>query len=134
MLDAEPHTFADLGFGSKLKVFDISDRAAPTLVQELTTLARPDAVRMNAAGTMLAITSNPDGGAGRTTPLALYRFADGQLSEATTSVIAGWPLDSGRLIDIDWHPTDNVVAMIYEINNTLRFAIRKTIAASIARS
>jgi DNA-binding beta-propeller fold protein YncE len=118
----DPHTFADLGIGSKLKVFDISDRAAPALVQEVTTLARPDAVRMNAAGSILAVTSNPEGGAGRETPLALYRFADGQLSEAATPAIAGWPLDTGRLIDLDWHPSENVVAMIDEVGNTLRFA------------
>lgn len=118
----DPHTFADLRTGSALQVFDISNRAAPRLVQELTTVARPDAVRMNAAGTILAVTSNPESGAGRETPLALYRFADGQLSGLVTPTIPGWPLETGRLMDIDWHPTEDIVAMIDETGSTLRFA------------
>ncbi|MGL4234583.1 beta-propeller fold lactonase family protein [Tabrizicola sp.] len=117
-----PHAFADLRVGNTLTVIDLADPAAPVVAQTIEIPMRPDAVRMNAAGTILAVSFNPANGAGGETPLALFRFDAGTLSAITTPVIPDWPLDSGRLIDIDWHPTEDVVAMIDGNNNTVRFA------------
>lgn len=119
--EGEEHVFADLRVGGTLTVVDLADPSTPVVAQTLAVPARPDAVRMNAAGTLLAVSFNPDGGAGRETPIGLFRFADGVLSEITTPALTGWPLDTGRLIDLDWHPTEDVLALIDEANSTLRF-------------
>ena len=117
----EPHTFGDLSHGDLIKVFDLSDPTNPTEVQQLETLERPDAVSFNAAGDIVAITYHP-AGAGAQTPLALYRFADGQLGEMATPAIEGWP-EGERLIDVAFHPEDNVLAIIDSSGGaTLRFA------------
>jgi DNA-binding beta-propeller fold protein YncE len=115
------HTFADLQLGSTLTVVDLADPAAPVVAQALTIPLRPQAVRINAQGSWLAVTFHPEGGAGAETPLALYPVADGTLGEPVTPLIEGWEL-SGNLVDVDWHPTEPVIALIDEVGNTLRFA------------
>jgi len=116
-----PHGFGDLAHGDRLAVFDLADPAAPVLVQEVATPERPDAVRVSADGTLVAVSINRDG-AGAETPLALYPFADGRLGEPATPEIPGWDPSAGRLIDIDWHPQEPVLAMIDELGDTVRFA------------
>lgn len=116
----DPHTFADLPVGSTLTVVDLADPAAPRVVETLTTPLRPQAVRMNPAGTWLAVTFHGQG-AGAETPLGLFPFADGDLGEPVFPAIAGLDL-ADNLIDADWHPTEPVLAMITEMGNTLRFA------------
>ncbi|MEM9783683.1 MAG: hypothetical protein AAF899_14565 [Pseudomonadota bacterium] len=118
---AEDHVFGDMSFGNRLKVFDLSDPAAPVLVQTVETPLRPDAIRVSSDGAMVAVTINPNG-AGQQTPLALYRFENGRLGAAATPAIPGWDLDAGRLMDIDWHPSEPILAMIDEAQNTVRFA------------
>lgn len=117
----DAHTFGDLRHGNRLNVFDLADPTAPRLVQQVVTPERPDAVRVSGDGALVAVTFNP-AGAGRATPLALYPFADGVLGDPSTPEIPGWDLDDGRLMDIDWHPTEPILAMIDEAQNTLRFA------------
>ena len=117
-----PHTFADLRIGNKLTVVDLSNPAAPRIASVVDVPARPDSVRINARGDLVAVSFNPDRGAGTRTPLGLFRFANGTLSPITTPAIPGWDLERSRLIDLDWHPTENIVAMIDEHLNTVRFA------------
>ena len=114
------HTFADLAFADRAMVFDLSDPDAPTLVQEITVPIRPDAVRVNADGTLVAMTFNNQG-AGAETPLALFRLVDGQLSDPVLPEIPGWGL-ADRLIDVDWHPSENVLALLSETGPNIRFA------------
>ncbi|WP_421707059.1 hypothetical protein [Algihabitans sp.] len=117
----DPHAFGDLTQGRLLKVFDLQDPTNPRLIQERETLERPDAVQMNAAGDILAVTYHP-AGAGSETPLALYPFTDGELGERVTPTIDGWP-NGERLIEANWHPEDDVLAMIDTSGGaTLRFA------------
>ena len=117
----DPHTFADLTFGSRLSVFDLADPSAPTLVQEVETPIRPDAVRVSSDGSIVAVAINPNG-AGSETPLALYPFADGRLGEPALPEIPGWDPEADRLMDVDWHPTEPVVALLNETRADLRFA------------
>ncbi len=114
-------TFKSLKFGNKLTVIDLSDPARPRIVDTVTTAARPDAVRVKPDGSLIAVTFHP-AGAGNKSPLALYRFKDGKLSDASFPVIEGWSLTGGRMIDLDWHPTEPVVAIIDGALNTVRFA------------
>lgn len=114
-------TFRDLKFGNKITVVDLADPTAPKVLDVVETASRPDAVRVKPDGSMIAVTFH-QAGAGKETPLALYSFANGKLSKATYPTIEGWPLPAGRLIDVDWHPSEPVLAMIDSTNAKLRFA------------
>ncbi|MEL6687118.1 MAG: hypothetical protein AAFP97_05825 [Pseudomonadota bacterium] len=94
------HTFADLSSGNRLQLFDLASG----------TPARPDAVRFSSNGQLLAVTFHP-AGAGTETPLQIYRFENDRVGQSTSPDIPGWPLGE-RLIDVDWHPIDPVLAMI----------------------
>lgn len=116
-----PHRFDDLAFGNRITVIDLVDPTAPEVVQEIEGLARPDAVRFSSDGGIVAISHHPAGD-GAETPLALYRFEDGRLGRAVTPSIDGWE-PGERLIDMDWHPEERVLAMIDTTGGaTLRFA------------
>lgn len=121
--DAKPdaeHVFSDLKHGNRLTVVDMADSTRPSVVQTLETAERPDAVRVSPDGSLVAVSFNPQG-AGKATPLALYRFADGRLGEPTYPTIDGWDLEQSRLIDLDWHPSEPVLAIIDELQATVRF-------------
>lgn len=112
-------TFGDLAPGNKLQVFDLSEPNSPKIIQEVEVPLRPDAVRVSADGDLVAVAFNNQGG-GTETPLALYRFRDGRLSEAAFPNIPEWNL-SHRLIDIDWHPTEDVLALLNQTSADIRF-------------
>lgn len=116
-----PHRFSDLGQGSKISVVDLTEPSAPAVTQTVETPERPDAVRISPSGDLVAVTFHPRGG-GAETPLAIYRFEGGQLGEVVTPPIPEWNAADDRLIDIDWHPTEPVLAMINETGANLRFA------------
>ena len=116
-----PHGFGDLAHGNRLFVFDLADPDAPALIQTVETPERPEAVRVNSRGDLVAVSINPDG-AGRETPLAIYRFQDGRIGAVSTPAIDGWDPDRDRLMDIDWHPEENVLALLNETEADLRFA------------
>ncbi|MEO0818866.1 MAG: hypothetical protein AAF074_00430 [Pseudomonadota bacterium] len=116
-----PHRFSDLRHGNRITVVDLADPAAPEVSQVVGTLERPDAIRISPAGDLVAVSFHPRG-AGETTPIALYPFSDGALGAPVTPEIAGWDLGAGRLIDLDWHPTEPVLALLDEAGATLRFA------------
>ena len=116
-----PHRFSDLAFGDKISVVDLSEPSAPEVVQTIETLKRPDAVRISPSGELVAVSFNAAGG-GKETPLALYRFDNGRLGAPVTPDIPGWDFAAGRLIDIDWHPTEPVLALVNELGSDLRFA------------
>ncbi|WP_306118413.1 MULTISPECIES: hypothetical protein [unclassified Roseitalea] len=117
----DPHTFGDIGFGNRISVFDLSDPAAPTLEREVQTLTRPDALRVSSDGAWLAVTFNNEG-AGSETPLALYPIADGDLGEPVTPDIPGWTAGH-RLIDVDWHPDELLLALLNETGADVRFML-----------
>ncbi|MDX2258864.1 MAG: hypothetical protein NW205_08105 [Hyphomicrobiaceae bacterium] len=105
-----PHVFADLPVGRTIRVFDVGGDGPPKLVQQVTCAERPDAVRFNAAGSIVAVTFSPTGGGGRR-PLALYPFAGGRLGEPVLPDVPGWS-EGERMIDVDWHPQQNKLAAI----------------------
>ena len=115
----EAHTFADLAFGSGLSVFDLSDPGTPQLVERIEIPIRPDAVRVSSDGTWLAVAFNNEG-AGSETPLGLYPIENGSLGEPVFPAIPGWNL-SHRLIDMDWHPQEALLALLNETGAEIRF-------------
>ena len=116
----DPHGFGDLRQGQALTVFDLSDPGNPREVRKIRTLERPDAVRVSPQGDRVAVSFNP-AGAGTETPLAIYPFHDGVLGEPVTPSIEGWTAGH-RLIDLDWHPTDPVLALLDSDGRNIRFA------------
>lgn len=117
---AVDETFSDLAFGSLLQVFDLSNPDAPVKVSETEIPLRPDAIRVNSDGSLIAVTFHGSGG-GAKAPLAIFPFENGSLGVPSFPQIEGWPTD-GRMIDIDWHPVENVLAILDETHATLRFA------------
>lgn len=108
--DDRPHRFSDLNFGTKVSVVDLIDPKNPTVVQEVNGPKRPDSVRFNATGDIVAISYHP-AGAGTDTPLILHRFEDGRLGKGNAVKIPNWPVGS-RLIDMAWHPDENTMALL----------------------
>jgi hypothetical protein len=116
-----PHSFADLRHGNRLQVFDLADPTAPVLAQQVETFERPDAIRVSSDGRIVAVSFHPDG-VGRETPLALYRFSEGKLGEPAVPAIPGWNGERATLGDLDWHPSEPILAMLNPGETELLFA------------
>ena len=116
----EQHTFRHLKFGNKLIVFDLKVPSKPKRVQTIDIAERPDSIRVNSNGSIVAVTFHPAGG-GKKTPLALIPFNNGKLEEPVYPEIKGWNLKH-RLMGLAWHPKQNILALINETGGDLRFA------------
>ncbi|MEM6491341.1 MAG: hypothetical protein AAF684_05475, partial [Pseudomonadota bacterium] len=117
----DTHVFGDLAFGNAITLFDLAEPTAPVEIQRIEGPMRPDAVRFSSDGGMLAVTYHP-AGAGTDAPLVLHPFADGRIGDGVAPAIPGWPTGE-RLIDVDWHPSEPILAMIDASGGaTLRFA------------
>jgi hypothetical protein len=116
---AETQTFADLTHGNLLQVFDLSNPAQPTKVQELAIAERPDSVSVNFDGSLVAVSINPQG-AGTDTPLALIPFQNGRLGQPTYPPVETIP-GGQRLIHAQWHPQRNILALVNETAAELSF-------------
>ncbi len=113
------HTFADLRHGNLLTVVDLTDLAAPRIVQVVEGLERPNAVAFDATGRWVAVGLHPEG-AGTATPLALYPFANGRLGTPVLPAIPGWRTGD-QLIHAEFHPSAPVLALLNETAAELSF-------------
>ncbi len=119
----EPHSFGDMSIGSTLTVISLEDPTAPEVLQTLAVGRRPLVASVNATGDILAVSYSIEGGSGAETPLQLFRIgADGSLSEPVSPVIEGYALGEDNIMDIDWHPDENVMVWINQFGNTMQFA------------
>lgn len=118
--DWENQTFTDLQQGNRLQVFDLADPTQPTLVQDMAIAKRPDSISINSNGTLIAVTFNPNG-AGSETPLAIIPFNNGRLGEPVYPAVPTLP-EGNRLIHAEWHPTQDVLALVNEDAATVAFA------------
>lgn len=117
---AENQTFGDLEPGNRILVFDLQNPTNPSLVQESAIAERPDAVSINFDGSLVAVSFHPSG-AGKETPLAVIPFSKGQLGEPIYSTVSSVP-QGDRLIHAEWHPTENVLALVNETAAEVSFA------------
>ena len=101
---------SELPLGQTLLVVDLADPDRPKLVQRLACPAQPETVSINAAGSLVAVTFGTRG-AGAATPLMIYRFAGGQLSNAVAPAIPGWTLGH-ELGDAEFSPQDDTLALL----------------------
>ncbi|MGF1481845.1 MAG: beta-propeller fold lactonase family protein [Cyanophyceae cyanobacterium] len=117
---AENQTFADLEQGNRILVIDLQNPTNPRLVQDLAIAERPDSVSVNFDGSLVAVSFNPNG-AGTETPLALIPFNEGQLGDPVYPPVSSIP-QGERLIHAEWHPTENVLALMNETAAEVSFA------------
>lgn len=117
--DREDATFADLPFGKRVQVIDLSDLDHPRVVQVVDGPLRPDSVSISADGSLVAIAVHPACD-GTRTPLLLYPFADGRLGTPVAPAIPGWR-PGERLIHAEFHPTLPVLALVNETRAELSF-------------
>ncbi|MEL4887273.1 hypothetical protein N6P31_09335 [Pectobacterium betavasculorum] len=103
----------DLASSRKITVVNLTNPAQPRAVQTLEGPEQPFTVTINGAGNLVAIT-HAIAGAGKVTPLSLYRFENGRLSFLASPSIPDWTLGD-VLFDATFHPTENILALI---NNT----------------
>ena len=73
----------------------------------------------NFEGSLVAVSFSGQG-AGKTTPLAIYRFAGGQLSNPVTPAVPSWA-GGEEVIDVEWHPRENTLALVNVNRPTLSF-------------
>ncbi len=119
----ENQTFADLSHGNRLQVFDLADPRQPLLVQDVAIAERPDSLSINRDGSLVAVSFHPKG-AGSETPLALIPFANGRLAEPVYPEVPGSP---GHIIHAEWHPGQDVLALVDETAAAVSFvrAVRR---------
>ncbi|MEO1774877.1 MAG: hypothetical protein AAFS07_07990 [Pseudomonadota bacterium] len=114
---AEGETFRDLPIGTLLTLVDISDPAAPTVVQRLDVGTRPEGLSLSPAGDLVAIAMHPVDGRG----IAFVPLTDGALGEAVYATVPGTTPED-RLSHVEWHPSGDFIA-ITDVNRAMiRFA------------
>ena len=111
--DEQTQTFADLTQGNRITVIDLSDPTRPRQVHTLAIAKRPTSVSINHDGSLVSVTFHPDG-AGAKTPLALIPFENGRLGQPAYPAVPRIP-QGQELVHAEWHPTQNVLALV---NNT----------------
>lgn len=116
----ETQTFGDLSHGNRLQVFDLSDPTQPRLRQNFAVAERPDSLSISPDGSLIAVSFHPRG-AGSKTPLALIPFQQGQLGEPVYPDVPRITPSSDRIIHVEWHPTEPVLALVNELTAEVSF-------------
>ena len=112
--NGDNHTFNDLSPGSILTVYDLFDPLSPTLMYTKKIADRPDAIHVSHDGNWLAIAFYPSNTQLSEKPLGLYRLNKGNIEHEFFPEIPQWKTGD-RLIYVEWHPSNNIIAMV---NNT----------------
>ncbi|MEL6247568.1 MAG: hypothetical protein AAFR15_06090 [Cyanobacteria bacterium J06627_15] len=117
--DETEQTFADLSHGNRLQVFDLVDPTQPRRVQDVSIAERPASLSISRDGSLIAVSFHPSG-AGSETPVALIPFSNGQIGEPFYPTVPGFsPTD--HIIHAEWHPTQDVLALVNESAATVAF-------------
>ena len=119
---------SELKPGSLITVIDISN-GTPKAVQKIDAPGIPLTISINADGTLVAVTLQPQG-VGEKTPLVLYRFANGKLSTPTIPEIPDWK-NGDVLYDASFHPKENTLVLVNQTGRELSF-LRVSDTPSIA--
>ncbi|MEH2466527.1 hypothetical protein [Nostoc sp.] len=109
----------DLPLGRTITVVDLSNPDRPRVSQQIEGFRQPVAVAINYNSTLVAVSYRPSGD-GKTTPLAVYRFQNGKLSAPLVPQIPGWTVGDS-LSHVEFHPTQNILALVNETKPTLSF-------------
>ncbi len=109
---------ADLGLGKAITVIDLSDPDHPRQVQRIDGTERPQSVDFNADGSLVVIATYPLNPA--QSPLALYRFAGGKLTDLVMPALSGWATGE-RLNGAFFHPNQHTLAILNATKPSLSF-------------
>ncbi|MEM6421450.1 MAG: hypothetical protein AAF698_02595, partial [Pseudomonadota bacterium] len=113
----EGETFRDLPIGALLTLVDISDPAAPSVVERRDIGTRPEGLSLSPAGDLVAVAMHPADGRG----IAFVPLVDGGLGAPSYAAVPGTAPED-RLSHVEWHPSGDFVA-ITDVNRAIiRFA------------
>ena len=122
----------DLEVGKMITVIDLINPDKPIISQKIEGIAgfkNPQAVSINAKGDLVAISFNPEKPANQS-PLIIYKFNEGKLSNPTTPIIPEWNFPD-KLIVAEFHPTENLLCLLNLTKATVSFVRVKQEADSI---
>lgn len=110
-------SFGDLTAGGALTLVDISDLAAPMMVGEVNVGARPDGLSISPDGNLVAVALHQSDGRG----IAFVPLSDGMLGEVSHASLPVMD-PSQRVSHVEWHPTDDIVAIHMVDQAVIHFA------------
>lgn len=117
--ESDEEAFRDLGSGNLLTIVDLADPRSPKQHDQIEIKSHPDSVSVSHDGKYLAIAYR-NRGAGQETPIGIYRIKDGKVTAQHYPTIEGFDT-SNRLISAQWHPKENILALVNESKATIRF-------------
>ena len=109
----------DLPEGYLITVIDISNAEKPNVKQRLKGFEHPTSISINSKGNLVAVAFKPKN-INDQSPLVLYTFDKGQLSNPRTPAIPDWKLGD-NLRHVEFHPTDNTLALLNASDPSVSF-------------
>jgi len=120
---------SDLPEGNSITVIDLKNPKKPILSQKIKGFNHPTSISINATGTVVAIAFRPLEIL-KQSPLVLYTFSNGKLSNPVTPEIPNWKLGD-NLRHVEFHPITNVIAFLNASDPSIAFAKAETSKGSI---
>ena len=129
--ESDAETFADLKLGNTLSVINLTNPEKPINIQEVKIEDRPLSVNVNQEGSLLAISYHSLEGNAKS-PISIHRIKkDGTVEGNFTPTIEGWD-NTNDLVDLVWHPLQNILALLNQHKNTVQFVRVNTSDGDIA--
>ncbi|MEL7281311.1 MAG: hypothetical protein AAFY35_09415 [Pseudomonadota bacterium] len=110
-------SFGDLTAGGSLTLVDISDLASPVIVDEVEVGSRPDGLSISPDGSLVAVALHQSDGRG----IAFVPLLGGTLGEVSHASLPAMD-PSHRVSHVEWHPTDDIVAIHMVDQAVIHFA------------
>lgn len=110
-------SFGDLTSGGSLTLVDISDLDTPMIVGEVEVGSRPDGLSISPDGSLVAVALHQSDGRG----VAFVPLSDGMLGEVSHASLPVME-PSQRVSHVEWHPTDDIVAIHMVDQAVIHFA------------
>lgn len=109
-------TFGDLTGGGALTLVDITDIAAPEVVDQIHVSSRPDGLSLSPSGDMVAVALHQSDGRG----VAFVPINGDSLGEPSYASLPA--IDpSHRVSHVEWHPSQDIVAIHTVDQSTIHF-------------
>lgn len=114
-------TLADLEGrpGTTLRLFDLSDAAAPRLINAIEVPARPQAAQFNAAGDLVAVVGLPSSNGLTLVPVGPDGFGEARTFDLSLTERGDIPFDPAHNVQL--HPSADIVAVPLTLRNQIAF-------------
>lgn len=110
-------SFRDLTPGGGLTLVDISDPSAPEIAAEMDISARPDGLSLSPDGAMVAVALHQSDGRG----IAFVPIENGTFGAPSTASLPAMD-PAQRVSHVEWHPTEDIVAIHMVDQAVIHFA------------